>query len=203
MGKRVKGELRGEMRRVLANLDRRWLQAASRELCRNLSQLIDERAGREIEHILAWVCFFPGEVDLAPFINEQLDKRTIYLPQVRGESMQFISVGKDWLGAMEEGEFGIPEPSQSAGRVFSVDDAPRAAILVPGLAFDEAGGRIGRGKGHYDRFLGRSRLIEISKIGVCWSLQLMSEIPTESHDAYMDWVVTEERTISVLPEQPL
>ncbi|NDC36791.1 MAG: 5-formyltetrahydrofolate cyclo-ligase [Proteobacteria bacterium] len=195
MGKRVKAELRREMRKVLANLDRRWLQVASRELCRNISTLLDQQKERPIEKVLAWVNFFPGEVDLSTLINEQLDRREIFLPQLRDGKMQFSSVGKDWLRTMSQGELGIPEPSMSSGRIFSPADAVNTAVLVPGLAFDSSGGRLGRGKGYYDTFLGRSPLFDLLKIGVCWSLQKLSEIPMESHDAYMDWVVTEEGVI--------
>src|SRR5262249_5414922 len=116
MGKKIKSELRSEMRRVLANLDRRWLQAASRELCRNLTQLLARDAGRPIEHLLAWVNFFPGEVDLSPFINEQLEKREIYLPQIRENGMHFISIGRDWGGMLSQNTYGIPEPSDTGGR---------------------------------------------------------------------------------------
>ncbi len=195
MGNRVKAELRQEMRKILANLDRRWLQAASRELCKNLTSLLNTKNDLSIEHILAWVHFFPGEVDLSEFINEQIDQRTVYLPQLRDGQMQFSSIGKDWHAKMSQGGFGIPEPSQGAGRIFSPSDAANAVILVPGLAFDSSGGRIGRGKGYYDTFLGRSRLFDIIKIGVCWSIQKVSEVPMESHDAYMDWIVTEEEVL--------
>lgn len=192
MGKRLKAELRQEMRKVLSNLDRRWAQAASRELCKNLSTLLNSQTDRQIDKVLAWVNFFPGEVDLSSFINEQLDQREIFLPQLRDGQMQFSSIGKDWLTSMAQGDFGIPEPSRSSGRLFSATDAPHTAVLVPGLAFDSSGGRLGRGKGYYDTFLGRSRMFDLSKIGVCWSLQKLAEVPMESHDAYMDWLVTEE-----------
>lgn len=197
MGKRVKNELRREMRKVLSNLDRRWLQAASREICKNISKLIREEMEREVKQVLAWVNFFPGEVDLSPLINELLDSHRIFLPQVRGDQMQFVSIGKDWVGSMAQGEFGIPEPRSSSGDIFNPRDAASSAILVPGMAFDRLGGRLGRGKGYYDSFLGRSKLFDISKIGVGWSLQVLSEIPMESHDAYMDWLVTEELIIPV------
>jgi 5-formyltetrahydrofolate cyclo-ligase len=197
MGKRLKNELRREMRKVLVNLDRRWLQAASRELCKNISKLIRDDMDRDIKQVLAWVNFFPGEVDLSPLINEFLDSHQIFLPQVRGEQMQFVSIGKDWVSTMAQGEFGIPEPSSSSGEIFNPRDAASAAILVPGMAFDRLGGRLGRGKGYYDSFLGRSKLFDITKIGVGWSLQVLSEVPMESHDTYMDWLVTEEQIIPV------
>jgi 5-formyltetrahydrofolate cyclo-ligase len=65
--------------------------------------------------------------------------------------------------------------------------------LVPGLAFDPAGGRLGRGAGYYDRLLTK---FEGVRVGVCFSELLVDEVPTEAHDIQMDFVVTPEGIIS-------
>ncbi|CAN5620596.1 5-formyltetrahydrofolate cyclo-ligase [soil metagenome] len=62
-------------------------------------------------------------------------------------------------------------------------------ILVPGLAFDRQGHRMGRGGGFYDRWL--EEYPSVQKIGLCFSCQLVELVPTEAHDARMDLVVTE------------
>lgn len=62
------------------------------------------------------------------------------------------------------------------------------ALIIPGLGFDRSGNRLGRGKGHYDRFL---QNYEGLKIGVCFEEQLCKEVPSEVHDIKMDYVVTE------------
>ena len=59
--------------------------------------------------------------------------------------------------------------------------------LVPGMAFDAAGHRLGRGKGYYDRFLGEHP--HIYKIGVCFPFQRVAEVPSEAHDVVMDEVI--------------
>ena len=67
-------------------------------------------------------------------------------------------------------------------------------ILVPGLAMNKYGERLGRGRGFYDRFLKDCNAI---KIGICFSLQLLSEeLPTEEHDEKLDFIVTEEKIIN-------
>lgn len=192
MGGKQAKELRREMRRILSSLDERWLQAASRELCVNLSKILNEEIPREIDHVLAWVSHFPGEVDLTDFINEQLDRRQIYLPRALPDrNMSFISIGKDWLTSVAAGQFGIPEPVATSGQIYDPKWAHETAVIVPGLAFDDQGSRLGRGGGYYDRFFSKPPMMQSIKIGVCWSLQLTKTISTESHDAIMDWVCHE------------
>jgi len=103
------------------------------------------------------------------------------MPRVDGEALMI-----HWVADREElviGRFGILEPRA---------DAPPAGIsfdliLVPGIAFDRNGGRLGRGRGYYDRFLAcASGFVS----GVCFDDQLVSEVPCEPHDARMDAIIT-------------
>ncbi|MBX7143664.1 MAG: 5-formyltetrahydrofolate cyclo-ligase [Oligoflexia bacterium] len=181
------------MKKVLGRLDDRWLQAASRELCAQLTRLVETEIPRDIEHVLAWVSFFPGEVDLSKFITEQLDKRNVYLPRTLPDhSMNFISIGKDWMGRMESGHLGIPEPGEQSGKLYEPAWSHQTLVVVPGLAFDSQGSRLGRGGGFYDRFFARPPMIESVKVGVCWKLQIVESVPTESHDMMIDWICHEE-----------
>ena len=61
-------------------------------------------------------------------------------------------------------------------------------MIIPGVAFDREGGRLGFGKGCYDAFLGS---IDTFKVGLCYGVQLVDEVPTEEHDIKMDMIVTE------------
>lgn len=72
-------------------------------------------------------------------------------------------------------------------------------FLVPGLAFDARGGRLGRGKGFYDRLLGSARPDSI-RIGICCEWQVVPAVPTDAHDVRMDVIVTESRCIACRPE---
>ncbi len=191
MGKSRKFELRREMRTILGRLDERWLKAASGQLCKNLRNLMDQQISREVEHVLVWAAFFPGEPNLTQFVLDQLDKnRVVYLPRMLSDvSMTFISIGKDWFSADPQGG-GIPEPEAEAGRQFDVADAERAVVMVPGLAFDRHGGRLGRGKGYYDRFL--SLHPQLMKIATCWNFQLVDRVVQDSHDIAMDVICTEQ-----------
>ena len=74
----------------------------------------------------------------------------------------------------------------------SIEVTPEV-ILVPGLAFSEKGERLGRGKGFYDKYLSQYRGI---KIGICFSEQLIENLPSEKHDETLDYIVTDERIIN-------
>ncbi len=121
----------------------------------------------------------PGEVDLSSVIRRQPAIRWLY-PRVRGETLTFHP-GDD----LTPGAFGIPEPS---------DDSPAVplheidAILCPGLAFDHHGGRLGRGRGFYDRLLAQARPDTV-KLGICFPAQLVSDTFSEAHDIRMDGVL--------------
>ncbi len=62
-------------------------------------------------------------------------------------------------------------------------------MLIPGVAFNKSGSRLGRGKGYFDRYLDHRRVL---KIGICWSKQLVEELPIEQHDCSMDFIITEK-----------
>ncbi len=196
MGLKRKKIVRGEMKKILSHLDARWVNAASGEVCIHVKALL-ESLPTSVEHILAWTSFFPGEVDLSRFIEAALERYTVYLPRVLDDNtMRFISIGADWHTTIAPGLHGIREPRDDAGRLYNIGHASKTAILIPGLAFDREGDRIGRGKGCYDRFLMQPEMIDALKIGICFSLQMVVDVPIESHDTAMDWVVHEEGFIS-------
>jgi 5-formyltetrahydrofolate cyclo-ligase len=185
-------ELRDEMRRVLAGLDSRWLQAASAEIARQLNHMFEQEFGESVRHILAWVPYFPGEIDLSGFISAQLGVREVYLPRVAPDyGMTFISVAGGWESRLSSGHFGIPEPAMEAGRAFDPQLAPQTAVIVPGLAFDTRGNRLGRGAGCYDRFFSDPEMLSARRVGVCWSLQVVKLVPTSAHDIPMQWLCHE------------
>lgn len=198
MGKHAaKHQLRAEMKKILANLDRRWVNAASREVTHRLTALINSCAEtRPVEHVLVWMPYFPGEVDLSSLISAQLNQRRVYVPRILPDvQMSFISIDVGWDNSLVTGQLGIPEPTGASGEAFDESRAESTLVLVPGLAFDSLGNRLGRGRGYYDRFLSRAAMAEATKVGVCFDLQITPEVPTESFDIAMDWVVSEQRTL--------
>lgn len=130
----------------------------------------------------------PDEVDTCrllaelPLTSADFSGKTILLPRVTGETDMELRVYTG-PGDMTRGAFGIMEPS---GALFT-DYSQITLAVVPGMAFDSRGHRLGRGKGYYDRFL--PLLPQAYKIGVCFPFQLVDTVPTEPTDVVMDEVV--------------
>jgi 5-formyltetrahydrofolate cyclo-ligase len=114
----------------------------------------------------------------------------VALPRIEGEELRFHRV-KNFAG-LAKGKFGTREPLESG--VVSVSAAE--TILVPGVAFDRGGARLGRGGGFYDRLLGDATLTA-RRIAVCFTCQLVERVPVEPHDVEVDAIVTEDGWIEV------
>ena len=132
------------------------------------------------------------EVDTSVVMSEALATgKTVLFPVVAGGTLLFREItGKHDL---EGGAFGIPEPRNECP-----ERQPEEAdcIVVPGVAFDRSGRRIGYGKGYYDRALhrleGTGRLA-----GFGFDFQLVDEIVGEPHDVALDLIITERRILPV------
>ena len=124
----------------------------------------------------------PDEVDLRQLISEMVAQgHTVVLPKViDDENMELRRYTSS--SDMAEGAFHIQEP---VGEKFT-DYEKIDLALIPGMAFDSAGHRLGRGKGYYDRFL--AKVPNAYKIGVCFPFQRVAEVPTDEHDIAMDKV---------------
>jgi 5-formyltetrahydrofolate cyclo-ligase len=99
----------------------------------------------------------------------------------------------DAFDELSQGTMGVLEPKpelrgRSDGKI---DPSQLDMIVVPGLAFDRQGGRLGYGKGYYDRLLHQIRA-DATKAAICFECQLFPEIPLLPHDIYMDLIVTEK-----------
>ncbi len=124
----------------------------------------------------------------------RLGKRVAY-PRVCGEALEFVEVS--CREELKPGAFGVLEPSGSLVLPATSLDL----MLVPGVAFDQAGFRLGYGKGFYDRFLHAADHCPCL-VGFCYEFQLVADLPVESHDVGMSMLVTEARTLRffVTPE---
>ena len=124
-----------------------------------------------------------NEVNVTGLMRE-LETKNFYLPKfIDGEYHFCRYEQKDDLVS---GPLGILEPKGT-----DLADNLDAAI-VPGLAFDIAGNRLGYGKGAYDRLLSKWELV---KIGACFDFQIAESLPSDEHDLKMDLIVSEKRII--------
>jgi len=123
----------------------------------------------------------PDEVYTHDFIIRWSVSKQIILPVVSGDELE-LRVFEGLLSMESGSSFGILEPT---GIAFT-DIQKIDLIIVPGIAFDLSGNRLGRGKAYYDKFLKNARAI---KTGVCFDFQLVKNVPVSEHDIKMDYVL--------------
>lgn len=122
------------------------------------------------------------EVRTVPMLERAIrDGKRVAVPKVYGDEMKFIYM--DDLNCVEEGYAGIPEPVADE----PVADDPTALVLMPGLAFDKEGHRIGYGGGFYDKFL--SAEPKHPTLALCYAFQMLPKIETEEYDIPVDCVL--------------
>jgi 5-formyltetrahydrofolate cyclo-ligase len=127
---------------------------------------------------------FGSEVDLAAVHDEvRRSGGRLLVPRVDGTDIVAVELVVD--GEQVVSAFGIAEPTGPA-----IDPQAIDLVLVPGVAFDPHGGRLGYGAGYYDRFLPRLRP-GTPRVGVCFALQVVDAVPRLPHDVAVDVVLTE------------
>ena len=182
--------LRQQMREAKQQ-HREQLAAMSEEIVEKLKARILTLSS-SISHLTVMAYWpLPDEVDIRPLINALVAQgATVLLPKVvDDEHMELRRYASQ--NDLTEGAFHIMEPT---GAPFTDYDKIDVA-LIPGMAFDAAGHRLGRGKGYYDRFLASLRpsgLIPQPSpllLGVCFPFQRVAEVPTEEHDICVDEII--------------
>lgn len=146
-----------------------------------------------IADTLLFYVSYNNEVDTHNMIKKCIsnDKRVIVPLTNKKNRRLILSELKNW-NDLNRGTYGIMEPLNE-----QIKEVPLNIIdiiVVPGVAFDKSGNRIGHGLGYYDGLLKNST--KIIKIGLAFELQLVDKIPVESHDIRVNKIITEERTIS-------
>lgn len=132
--------------------------------------------------------FHPLKDEIVWFLKWDLDKYKTAFPRIGKNSMQFFLSSLNELIEWSEGGISFNVPPE--GRTEVVPDI----LLIPGLAFDEKGNRLGRGKGFFDKYLAGFTGI---KIGLCYEFQVFEDIPLEPHDQLMNYVVTDKRILKM------
>ncbi len=122
------------------------------------------------------------EVRTVPILLQAMrDGKKVAVPKVYGDEMRFIYL--DDISAVSTGYAGIPEPVAD----FPIAEDSTALVLMPGLAFDKQGHRIGYGGGFYDKFLEKEP--DHPKVALCYDFQVLPSLEVLEHDIPVDLVI--------------
>lgn len=113
--------------------------------------------------------------------------KQVFVPRVENDDMDFYAIHSP--ENLSPGAYGILEPGKDCIK----DTAPSGLMIMPGLAFDRSGRRIGYGGGFYDRYI--SRYPDFKKIALCFDFQIFHEIKTEAFDIPVDGICSENEWI--------
>lgn len=180
----TKGEIRSRMRARRALVDDPTRIAASGAITAALLDLPEFQQAREVAIFLS----LPRELETGPIIAacHRLGKR-VCVPAWDPESRAYAFARLRPEAGVVPGPHGVPEPAHRE----PIDPQQIDLVVVPGLAFDRRGGRLGYGGGYYDRMLPTCRA-DCFKVGVAYAWQVVeTELPLRAHDARVDRVITD------------
>lgn len=173
-----KKELRKWIRQQKRNMTVQQIEAASKDLAQQFFATEYYHSASTIYGYLSY-----NQEVRTGYILEQalLDGKRVAVPKVYGDTMRFIYL--EDLSAVAPSDMGIDEPV--ADEPVACD--PTALVLMPGLAFDKYGNRMGYGGGYYDKFL--SQEPDHPTIALCYEFQMVDAIPTDDYDIPVDCVL--------------
>lgn len=185
--KSEKSKIRGDMSRKRNALTREEAESKSAAIAANLMKTAEYKAARAVMFYAAK----GNEVQTEEMIKTVLKEgKTVLLPITNLEKKEIeAAVINDYDNDLKKGAFGIMEPNGKS----EVNEKLIDAVVVPGVAFDIEGHRLGYGHGFYDKLL--HRLANAAKIGLAYDFQIVNKLPRESHDERMDIIVTESSLI--------
>lgn len=172
-----KRDLRRQMRKLLTAMSASEHQQQASQVWRKVEQLPEFARAR---HIMLFSAL-PDELPTDEVIRRWSASRTLYLPRVHGDDIEVVAAEGE---LSDDNQFHIAEPTGEAVNPDVLD-----LVIVPGVAFDAEGHRLGRGKGFYDRFL-TTLPATTAVVGVAHDCQMLPAIPTEPHDMTIPTIVT-------------
>lgn len=180
-----KKELRRTIKQLLAEMTPQQAALASQEACENI---LDQREFSDARNVMIFLPI-PGEIDARSIARAAWAAgKRVSVPKVFGPGlMEAVEIFSLETG-LETSKMGIPEPVSNKTMPRDQLDL----IIVPGLAFDRKGHRLGRGGGFYDRFLGDPRTAGALLCGLAFSKQVVDSIPIEAHDRTIQVLATDE-----------
>ena len=171
-----KRTIRKEIRAKIAELSTEEKQALSAQIFSKIERL------PEVEEapVVALFVSLADEPITTDIIAHLSRTKRVVVPRIEGNEMNFYDIAE----GLQKGAFGIMEPTSA----IPIEPNEIDVMVVPGVVFTRNGARCGRGKGFYDKYLSRSGFRAYT-IGVCYSCQIVDELPTEEHDKTLNRVI--------------
>lgn len=169
-----------------------------REMEKNLAAEKSRQIAERVQTLAEWkqaktvLAYLPcqNEADASILLCAALrEKKTAAVPVSNPETLEMLAAELLDFSELAPGAYGILEPET----VVPVAPERLDLVLVPGVAFDKNGGRIGFGKGYYDRFLKKT---SAKTVALCYGFQIVPDCFSESEDYPMDYIVTEDEVIA-------
>lgn len=176
-----KEDIRKRLLKIRRSLSKEEVLQMSRKIRERLFDLPEYRTSKVVMFYIS----HDNEVDTREMIAESLYTKKVLVPFTEKENIYPVVI--ESLNNLNRGAFGILEPREKKIHRRKID-----MIIVPGVAFDHRGYRIGYGKGFYDRFLKERHGI---KIGLAYDFQIVERIPENEGDIPVDKIITEKRVI--------
>ncbi len=178
--KDLRRQMKAQRAALLADRKEFW----DRQICDNVCRLDLVSKSRTVYCYLS----FGSEIDTIGLVRTFLDSsKTVAVPRVTGREIHFYQIGA--LSDVRSGYRGILEPVETCPPA----ENPDALVILPGLAFTRAGGRLGYGGGYYDRFLAGEP--DHPTLALAYPFQILDTIPQEAADRRTDWIMTPDELI--------
>ena len=174
-----KKQMRALIRKTTGRLERAEIEIMSSQA----EQKIESMVRFATADVIGGYSALADEISITGILQRWHCRKTVALPVIEGGIMVF----REYTGEanLNPGPFGIREPQR--GRLILPEEIE--LMLVPGMAFDSDGYRLGRGRGYYDKYFALPGADKIYKIGICMPHQIMEYVPHEPHDIPMDEIL--------------
>jgi 5-formyltetrahydrofolate cyclo-ligase len=173
--------LRSQVRLAKRGISTDGKTAQSRGVCQ---RVVDSELWCRSRRVLLYA-HLPSELDINLLITNALaKKKTVAFPRYDSKTQRYAMSTIQDYDELVSSAFGVKEPAVSCAKI---QPNQLDLAIVPGVAFDVLGRRLGRGGGHYDRLLQR---LKAAMCGVCFREQVLPQVPEEAHDIRMDLVAT-------------
>lgn len=182
-----KKEQRIKAKQLRLDINKELYQAYSDNICKKLMEL-DEYVNANT--VLAY-CPISNEVDTSLILEDCIKNKVLALPRTIIAENKIIPSAVNNMSDLHEKAYSIMEPKENCSEVNLYDIN---LIVVPLVAFDKYGTRLGYGGGYYDRLLSKTQ--NCKKVGIAFSLQELNYIKSEAHDIKLDVIITEKKVFN-------